>query len=230
MSQPTAYHQLRQKLSLESSRQYRARGILVKRCEQCLLAEQHCICADKPGQASHIDFVLIYHRDEVFKPTNTGRLIADCFPQNTYAFVWDRIDPDPQLIDLLNDKSRQCVMIFPSDEQRHPQFDHAQRDDQKRLTLILLDATWRQARRMRNLSRWLDGIPCIDINPSNASTYATRKASAENYLSTAEATAMALAQLDEIKLQKTVENYFHRFNQNYSAMRSNLTGKASSKC
>jgi len=222
MHQDNSYHQLRKRLSAQATRQYRARGILVKRCEQCLLAKQHCICADKPGQASHIDFVLIYHRDEVFKPTNTGRLIADCFPQNTYAFVWDRIDPDPQLIDLLNDKSRQCVMIFPSDEQRHPQFDHAQRNDQKRLTLILLDATWRQARRMCNLSRWLDGIPCIDINPSNASTYATRKASAENYLSTAEATAMALAQLSERTLSSTLKGYYDKFNEGYRAIRSNL--------
>ncbi|HTF84197.1 MAG TPA: DTW domain-containing protein, partial [Cellvibrio sp.] len=71
------YEQLRHRCRLESTRDFNARGKSVVRCESCQLASFACLCQWRPQSMSECDFVLLMHRDEVFKPTNTGRLIAD---------------------------------------------------------------------------------------------------------------------------------------------------------
>lgn len=173
-----------------------------------------------------MDFVLIYHRDELFKPTNTGKLIADIFPNNTYAFLWQRVEPAIELIKLLTDPTRHCLVVFPADNDsgRSIVTQPAKVTD-KRLTLILLDATWRQSRRMFNASRWLSDIPALKLNPKDKAKYSTRSAHQDDYLSTVESAVLALADCDHPDLAKPLYQHFAHFDQQYVAMKQN---KASS--
>ena len=59
----------------------------VERCGYCMLREHLCICSDKPEIQSHAAFLLMMYDDEVLKPSNTGRLIADLF-EDTFAYIW----------------------------------------------------------------------------------------------------------------------------------------------
>lgn len=224
MSSLNAYQKLRQQVSQTSTRTYAARGILAVRCEACQLKASHCICAHKKAGISCADFVLILHRDELFKPTNSGRLIADCFPEHTHAFCWSRLEPDPALLALLNDPDRQCFIVFPAEatpsRQIHTQVQPTAR---RRTTFIMLDGTWKQARRMFNLSPWLAGIPALSINPSTRAAYVSREAAFDHYLSTAESAALALDAAGDCEASQRLFDWFTVFNQHYGAMRANMT-------
>ncbi|MCO7224754.1 tRNA-uridine aminocarboxypropyltransferase [Pleionea sp. CnH1-48] len=218
-----AFHQLKEKVKSESSKTYRARGILVERCSDCQITPVHCICGKQPNLKSNVDFILIYHRDEVFKPTNTGRLIADTFPQGTYAFCWDRKEPPTQLLQLLKEPDRECVIIFPADDsQQREVFSANTSATDKKLTFILLDGSWRQGRRMFNFSQWLKEFSIIKLNPEEKTLYTTRKAACDSYLSTAESAALALATVGESESAKALFEYFALFDKHYQAMKQNL--------
>lgn len=220
----TAFHQLKRQLQHESTREYKARGILVKRCPNCQINPQACICNLRPSLDIDLDILLIFHRDEVFKPSNTGRLIADAFPYNSYAFCWHRKEPPVALLNIINDPSRECVVVFPATPEQNRQLIDKQQlitNTDKQLTLIFLDATWRQARKMFNLSKWLVNCKVLILDPTDKALYSSRKASDEAHLSTAESAALALMHLGREFHGEALHEFFVTFNKAYSDMRSN---------
>ncbi|HTF96376.1 MAG TPA: DTW domain-containing protein [Cellvibrio sp.] len=208
----------------EATREFQARGKSVVRCEDCQLATYACICQWRPLLDSRSEFILLMHRDEVFKPTNTGRLIADIFPAHTHVFCWSRTEPDERLLTLLADPRRRCLIVFP--EEASEAAANARElvtelvDDGKINTFILLDGTWKQSGRMFHLSRWLDAYPCVVLPDVNARGYGVRKSHQDNYLSTAEAAALCLLVAKESTLAAVLQDYFQMFNLHYLATRA----------
>ena len=189
------------------------------RCEFCQLANFACLCQWRPKSMSECDFVLLMHRDEVFKPTNTGRLIADIFPENTYAFAWSRTEPSAELLQLLDDPRRQCFIIYPSAESETRAVYSTVPVSDKSPTFILLDGTWKQSSRMFHLSRWLDKVPVLRLPETLLRGYAVRKSHQDNYLSTVEAAALCLQVAGESRQSETLLDYFALFNMHYLATR-----------
>ena len=217
------YHFLRERCLAEATVEFSARGKSVIRCERCQLAAYACICQWCPDLTSRCEFVLLMHRVEIFKPTNTGRLIADVLPTQTHAFCWSRTQPEQALLDLLQDSNRQCFIVFPADT---PEALAKPREvftqipvNEKIKTFILLDGTWKQSSRMFHLSRWLEGVPCISLPEGGLRGYAVRKSHQADYLSTAEAAALCLQMMDEHNNSDILLNYFQLFNEHYLATR-----------
>lgn len=218
---PTTFHQLRQDCLARATRPFLARGKSVRRCPTCLLAEPVCICAWAAARHSAVDFVLLLHRDEVFKPTNTGRLIADILPANTTAFEWSRTEPPAELLALLADPTRYPVIVFPAEEGGDRQVHTAAPTlGGKRLTLILLDGTWRQASRMFRSSAWLAGVPALTFTKPQEGRYAVRQKVREGQLATAEAAAELLRLCGEKDNGQVLEDYFTVFNEHYLSTRT----------
>ena len=221
--QKTAFHLLREQCLAESTRAFLARGKSVARCELCQMASYACICAWRPRVQSRCEFVLLMHRDEVFKPTNTGRLVADVLPHQTHAFCWSRTQPSPALLALLSDTNRQCYIVFPAEvsqagQASRPVFTEIPVSE-KIPTFILLDGTWKQSGRMFHLSRWLDAVACVCLPEVLLRGYAVRKSHQENYLSTAEAAALCLQMSNEQQASDVLLQYFQLFNEHYLATR-----------
>lgn len=217
------FHLLRERCLAESTTEFTARGKSVIRCDQCQLAAYACICQWRPQVVSQVEFVLLMHRIEVFKPTNTGRLIADVFPQQTHAFCWSRTTPEQALLALLQDKQRQCFIVFPADTPEakakpRPVFTELPSNG-KINTFILLDGTWKQSSRMFHLSRWLEDVPCVSLPEGSLRGYAVRKSHQDDYLSTAEAAALCLQMAGEAANSELLLNYFQLFNEHYLATR-----------
>jgi len=219
----TSFHLLRERCLAESTTEFLARGKSVIRCEHCQLAVYACICQWQPQLNSRSEFVLLLHRIEIFKPTNTGRLIADIFPAQTHAFCWSRTQPEQALLDLLHDEKRQCFIVFPADT---PEAKAKSRavfteipNDEKIKTFILLDATWKQSGRMFHLSKWLENIPCVSLPEGVLRGYAVRKSHQDDYFSTAEAAALCLQMAGEQKNSDVLLDYFQLFNEHYLATR-----------
>ncbi len=174
-----------------------------------------------------MEFVLLMHRDEVYKPTNTGRLIADLFPHQVQAFLWDRTRPEPALLDLLQAPNRQCVLVFPDDGVRpvlNVQAAQNQGTPAKILTAVLLDGTWKQARKMSKAS-WLQSLPCINLSQAlqqlDTGHYAVRQACESGRVATAEAAALCLQAAEEEDNAQRLLDYFSIFNEHYVATRMN---------
>jgi DTW domain-containing protein len=213
-----AFLALRAKRLAEATREFRARGASVVRCDDCQLAHYACICVYRPRLQSRCEVVLLMHRNEVFKPTNTGRLIADVLPAQTHVFCWHRTEPDPALRALLADPERQCCVVYPEEGGRQMDADALLQTDCIN-TFILLDGTWKQGRRMLTLSRWLDAVPRMALPETLLRGYAVRKSRLSHQLSTAEAGALCLQLAGEAQQAEALLDYFALFNQHYLATR-----------
>jgi DTW domain-containing protein len=217
------YLQLRAQRLAESTRAFLARGKSVTRCEECQLAKFACLCAWRPVLKAGCEFILLMHRDEVFKPTNTGRLLADVLPQQTHVFCWSRTEPPQALVDLLADPNRRCVIVFPADANeaaaKPRELVRELPTDDKITTFILLDGTWKQSGRMFHLSRWLETVPCVVLPEALVRGYAVRKSHQEHYLSTAEAASLCLEMAGEQRVANALQDYFQLFNLHYLATR-----------
>ncbi|WP_331344398.1 tRNA-uridine aminocarboxypropyltransferase [Cellvibrio sp. UBA7661] len=218
------YLRLRAQRLSESTREFLARGKSVSRCNSCQLAIFACLCPWRPKVDARCEFVLVMHRDEVFKPTNSGRLIADVFPHRTHVFCWSRTEPVRELLVLLADPRRYCVIVFPADANegaaKPRDLIYELPSDDRVITFILLDGTWKQSGRMFHLSRWLEGIPCIVLPEALMRSYAVRKSHQEHYLSTAEAAGLCLQMAGENLASDVLLDYFQLFNLHYLSTRS----------
>ncbi|MDU0355251.1 DTW domain-containing protein [Paraglaciecola aquimarina] len=77
-----------------------------------MIPKSECICSQRPIIQSDCAFCLLMYKDEYYKPSNTGRVIADVIPDN-HAFVWHRVTPDPELLALLKHPDYAPIVVFP---------------------------------------------------------------------------------------------------------------------
>ncbi|WP_028112642.1 tRNA-uridine aminocarboxypropyltransferase [Ferrimonas kyonanensis] len=214
---------LRQRLMAESQRPYRARGATCERCQGCLTVVSHCSCRYQLPQQTQVDFCLVMHRKEPLKPTNTGRLIADILP-DTSAFIWDRTEPDPAMLAVLQDPNRQPYLVFPGEYIDQGEVLAAPRPwpEGKRPLFVLLDATWAQARKIYFKSPYLQTLPVLSIDPDRLSNYRLREAAHQHQLATAEVAAMVLELAGEPDAADVLDAYFQVFSQRYYAGKHQL--------
>lgn len=215
----------KQQLAL-STKEFKARGYKVKRCEQCLIPEKKCICAQRPLIISHCAFCLVMYKNEYYKPSNTGKIIADVIPDN-YAFRWDRVSPDPALLTLLKDPKYAPILVFPEQYAEADRCIKSPKDlvaiEQGKTPLfVMLDGTWREASKMFR-SPSLASLPVLGIQPVNASSYQLREAAHNHQLCTAEVAIEILKMADDNHAAQALEEYFHQFKKAYIAGKAHLT-------
>ncbi|WP_084207893.1 tRNA-uridine aminocarboxypropyltransferase [Cobetia marina] len=214
-------------------REFKARGSQVIRCEACRLPRLNCLCPYQVSAQSRITFWLITHPLEHYKPTNTGRLIADVLA-GTEVFSWYRVEPDPRLLALLEDERYQPFIIFPDDQPDYadrvvdvnaiagvgPEVaTHTASGEERIPVFILLDGTWRQARRIFRKSPYLDGLPVLPLHTTRLTRYHLRKPASQSHLCTAEVAAELLRQAGEEEAANVLDDYFDAFNDCYRASR-----------
>jgi DTW domain-containing protein YfiP len=153
--------------------------------------------------------------DEILKPSNTGRLIADLIP-DTYAFIWSRTDPEPALIALLEDDKWQPIIIFPEEYTTPERVMNAYSEtNQKRPLFIIFDGSWAQAKKMFRKSPYLNNFPVLSFSPETISRYLVRKATKDNQLATAEVAGRVLEFIGETKNAEIMDLLFDTFKENY---------------
>lgn len=210
----TSVTRLRETELAYSRRAFIARGSRITRCEQCLLSTAACICAQRPAPVSGVAVCLIYYKGEVFKPSNTGRLIADVLADNN-SFLWIRKEPEADLLALLNNDQYAPLLVFPKE------YTDPERQLNESTTLdayingrtplmIFLDGTWREARKMFR-SAWLNNIPVVGIDPEQVSLYSLRETPRQHQLGTAEVAVSVLEKLGYPETAQALSEYFVLF-------------------
>lgn len=227
--------QLRQREFSQSRRAFKARGGQVVRCDHCLLKSSLCICPDRPKARGKVAVCLLYYKGEVYKPSNSGRLVADVLSDN-HAFLWSRTDPEAELLTLLANPAYAPVLVFPFEyasaercldtPDKLSVFTCEAQHNNRKPMIILLDGTWREARKMFR-SHYLDHLPVLGITPAKPSEYGLRTASHDHQLSTAEVAIEILALLGDIERSIALREYFRIFSQRYLAGKANHSGTES---
>ncbi|MFQ3204937.1 DTW domain-containing protein [Pseudoalteromonas sp. TB43-MNA-CIBAN-0091] len=199
----------------ESRREFNARGGKMDRCEQCLIAKHYCICEGAEYASCDAAVCLLMYHNESFKPSNTGRLIAEIVPDN-YAFRWDRTSPDPALLALLSNEQYQPFVIFPAEDVETDRVvTQVEPVAGKTPLFIFLDGTWREAKKMIRKSPYLDNLPVLSITAQKLSDYRLRVAPHAHQLGTAEVAIMVLALAGEVDASTKLEQHFIKFRDAY---------------
>lgn len=216
---------LRDREMLNVRRPFLARGSSLKRCHNCMLAEHHCICSYRPETKTTCAFCFIYYQGEVFKPSNTGRLIADVV-EDSYAFQWKRTELEPELKALLDNPDYLPIVVFPHEYAQTSQcinyIDELEGYSSKRKPLfILLDGTWREAKKMFR-SEFLQRLPVLGLKPSLPSEYHLREAAHLHQLCTAEVGVEVLKLQGDMATAEALTSYFKIFKARYLAGKANV--------
>lgn len=211
--------ELRQHLLLRVRRPFLARGCKLKRCPDCLLAATHCICSDKPQVASRSAFLLLFYHGEIFKPSNTGRLIGDVV-DDTHAFLWSRTEFETELLALLQHPDYAPIVVFPHEYAAAEQCIDSPlelpdvRNGARRPLFVLLDGTWREAKKMFK-SPYLQQLPVLGIHPQAASKYQLREAAHLHQLCTVEVAVEALKLAQDEQSAEALAQHFALFRSRY---------------
>ncbi|MCU7998456.1 tRNA-uridine aminocarboxypropyltransferase [Shewanella sp. SM95] len=157
-----------------------------------------------------MQIILLTHERELTRKTNTGQLALATFPEEVKSIVWSRTAPDNDLVAML--ASQQAKLLFPASDTEHTgPIDHnaldtvlaepvlsnaqallapahstliaAQRMPNQ---VVILDATWQEARKMLRQSPYLKTAARISLPPMPESTFILRRNQQEGGLCTAE--------------------------------------------
>ncbi|OIQ26760.1 MAG: DTW domain-containing protein [Vibrio sp. MedPE-SWchi] len=171
--------------------------------------------------------MLIVSENEVFKPSNTGRLIADVVKE-TQVYQWNRTEPDPDMLSMLADSKYAPMIVFPEEYVDDKSRLVTQSDklrvvpEGKTPLLIFIDGSWREARKIFRRSEYLQTLPVFSIKPDSVSQYLMRKSENEDHLSTAEVASIVLDKVGEPNAAKVLEMWFETFKESYLLTKTRL--------
>jgi DTW domain-containing protein len=162
------------------------RGGKLERCAGCLVEVKHCFCDAFAPIDAKTSIVLLMHRQELQKPTNTGRLLVKTLP-NVRVVTRAVAGPEPV---TLSPSARPLVL--------HPDARRvlSRADASPDTVLLVPDGTWSQARRMMIRDPALLAADRVRLPDGPDSIYMLRKAPQPGHLCTLEAVARALGVLE----------------------------------
>jgi DTW domain-containing protein YfiP len=165
-----------------------------------------CVCSliPTPPLATRTRLVLIVHRVETAKSTNTGRLAAACLANSELLVRGHKDRPSEPLV---WSDAVQPLLLFPF-EDATPLADAAPRLDARPVVLIVPDGTWRQASKVRRRVPGLADVPCVSVSGEARLPHRLRAEAHAHGLSTLEAIARAMALLEGQAVQQTLERVF----------------------
>lgn len=163
------------------------------RCSVCLRPPGHCLCALIPALQSTASILVIQHPQEQRHALNTGRLLVAGLAQ-AELLVTERIPDSSPFYEQLADSSWRTELLFPGEEAQL--LAPAPLHDRRPRRLVLLDGTWRKARKILALNPLLQQLPRVCLPCGLVSRYRLRKTAVPSGLSTIEAGVQALRMID----------------------------------
>lgn len=183
-----------------------ARRALCPRCQRPLPA---CLCSALRPLAHRVQVAILQHPLEAREAKGTARLaqlclahcrlwVGECFDAGALhaalAAPWCEADECAP---------RRALLLYPSTPPDAQQPMACPIDwptqwlaEPERLRLVVLDASWRKSRKLLWANPLLQSLPRLALRPQAPSLYRIRRAHAAHQLSTIEAIAAALEQLE----------------------------------
>jgi DTW domain-containing protein YfiP len=165
-----------------------------------------CVCplVPQPPIGIRTRLLVVMHRAEDRKSTNTGRLAAACLANSTIVV---RGHKEEASAPLALDSETQPLLLFPF-EDAAPLADVSRALERKPVTLIVPDGTWRQASKVRKRVPGLSDVPCVSVSGDARLPMRLRAEAHAHGLSTIEAVARAMAILEGDHVRVALERVF----------------------
>jgi DTW domain-containing protein YfiP len=162
-----------------------------------------CVCGLVPRLETRTRLVLVIHRAEERKTTNTGRLAAACLV-NSEIIVRGHASQPSEPIPVA--PGSQPLLLFPAPDARSlADLPLASAGAEPPVTLIVPDGTWRQAFKVRSRVPGLRDVPCVALPAGAPSSYRLRWEAHAHGLATLEAIARAMGVLEGPPIQEALE-------------------------
>jgi tRNA-uridine aminocarboxypropyltransferase len=154
----------------------------------------HCLCAEVPRVEARTRVVIVRHHLERWRSSNSGRLAHFALPNSSLIDHGGAAGPAklPELDD--------AVLLFPEGDTATPSPPPRQ--------LVVLDATWSQARRMYRKLDALRGLRVWRLPDAPAAAARLRDAPSPDRVSTIEAIAHALRLLESEQVAAPLDKLF----------------------
>lgn len=187
-----------------------------ERCERCLFQRRLCLCAAIPAVPTRTRVVIVRHHLERWRSSNSGRLAHMALP-NSEIVEHGGADGPARLPPLEG-----AWLLFPEGEpvREAPVPPPAQ--------LVVLDATWSQARRMYRKLGALRGLPTLRLPDGPMAAARLRESPGPGRVSTIEAIASALRLLEGEAVGAALERLFAEAVARAAASGRNIAPAASS--
>lgn len=164
-------------------------------CYRCFWPRAHCWCGSITPMRTHTRLVFLMHPKEYKQEkAATGRLTHLCLADSEIQ-VGVGFDAHPGVQEILRDPRLFPVLLYPGrtalnlSHPRPGELPAFQESCQgRRLTVLVLDATWALGRKMLRMSPVLQRLPRIMFEPAAPSRYVIKQQPHPGCLSTLEAT------------------------------------------
>jgi len=159
-------------------------------CADCRRPVSVCYCAHVTKIPTKTRVVVLQHPRERDMPIGTARMATLCLPNAELheGVRWD----DEALGRVLDDPLRPAVLLYPGEGAK----DVLASPPIGSVTLVVVDGTWWQARKIVRANPRLQALPRYAFTPPSPSDYRIRKEPAAAYVSTIEALVYVLGALE----------------------------------
>ncbi|HEY3447082.1 MAG TPA: tRNA-uridine aminocarboxypropyltransferase [Myxococcales bacterium] len=159
-------------------------------CPRCLRPTCVCYCAQLPSVRTRTRVVLLQHPRESRVPIGTARMASLCLTGSQF-FVGLDFSADARLQASLADPACPAALLFPGEDA----VDLAAKPPAGPITLVVVDGTWSQAKKLLTLNPAIAALPRYALDAAG-SEYGLRRAPQADHISTLEAVAHALGILE----------------------------------
>ncbi len=158
---------------------------------RCNRPQRVCYCAHLVSLPTQTRVVILQHPRERDMPIGTAHMATLCLP-NSELHVGIDWSNSAQLQRAISDPERPAVLLYPGEGAT----DLRQNPPSGPCTLVVLDGTWWQARKLLRSNPVLEALPRVAFTPSKLSEYRIRREPQDDYVSTLEALVEVLPALE----------------------------------
>ena len=188
---------------------------LAGHCPQCFLRTKYCICSEVPRIETETNYIILRHNKEIMKSSNTGRIASLALTKYELLDYGGRDQVfDPNIL-----QREDIWLLFPKQYDGKKLEDHAEYPTSPPKHLIVLDGTWRQARRMVNRIEILRKIPKLMLPTPQTFPERLRKAPHLWTLSTIETIARSIELFEDREKAELLDKLFALFVKNFKEQR-----------
>jgi DTW domain-containing protein YfiP len=173
-------------------------------CQKCNYPVKTCLCRFIEPVKHETKILVLQHPSEVNNKKNTIRVLS-LLTDNIQIFVGESEEDFIQVKSLLNQANTNYFLLYPSEQAKTWDEYYAQNSSKNDKTtadnvLIVLDGTWRKAKKIHLCNQWLENIPNLTLNSTRKTNYGIRKSTVELGLSSIEAIAFALEDMENVSV------------------------------
>ncbi len=171
-------------------------------CPHCERPQTTCICDALVTMDCAYQIIVLQDPTEAKHALSSAPILAKSI-LNTKLLIGEVFDPE--MIIGADWRSR-SLLVFPTENSVSAESARASQLN----TIILLDGTWKKARRLMHLNPWLRELPTFALQPDQPSSYKIRKSPRADGLSTIEAAVCVLNELQPDKEFSGILAAFHK--------------------